>query len=442
MAKNQSRNHNALLRFLDDSPTPFHAVANVSARLQQAGYVAVDEVARWDLMLPGRYYFTRNESSLVAVNFNQPPDEHGFRLVGAHTDSPCLKVKPNAITRNNGYAKLALEVYGGALLGPWFDRGLGLAGRVSLSAAGKLQNRLIDINRPIGFIPSLAIHLEREVNNNRSINQQKELPAVLCRVADEKSTSQKSAATTPDFHQFLTAQLKRQYPRLAVDKILAFELCLYDCQGAEVVGLENEFIASARLDNLLSCYAGMEALVAARRKTNQLLVLNDHEEVGSASASGAEGPFLHSVLMRLCGDEAALARALGRSMLVSADNAHGVHPNYAHKHEPGHQPLLNDGPVIKVNSNQRYATNSETAALFRQVCERNRLPHQTIVVRSDMACGSTIGPITATRLGVRTVDIGVPQLGMHSIRELAGVADQHTLLAALKGFYEMPEWPF
>ena len=424
-----------LLEFLDASPTPFHAVANVAARLRAAGYAAVDEGARWDEALPDKCYFTRNGSSLVAVALSpdRPPAEHGFRLVGGHTDSPCLRVKPNAITHNNGYAKLAVEVYGGALLNPWFDRGLGLAGRVTLqTAAGAIENRLINIDKPLAFIPSLAIHLDRDANENRNINKQKELPAVLCRVTKK----------APDFERVLRAQLARQYRRLAVKTILAFELCLYDCQPAEVVGLKGEFIASARLDNLLSCHAGMEALLAARAKNNHILVLNDHEEVGSASASGADGPFLRDILMRLCGGEAALAGALSRSMLVSADNAHGVHPNYAHKHEPNHQPLLNDGPVIKVNSNQRYATNSETAALFRQVCERAGLPFQTIVVRSDMACGSTIGPITATRLGIRTADIGIPQLGMHSIRELAGVEDQHTLTAALKGFYEMRDWPF
>ena len=461
--KPQAKSIEPLLRFLNDSPTPFHAVTNVVARLRAAGYVAVDEGARWEQALPGKYYFTRNDSSLVAVNLNRRPDEHGFRLVGAHTDSPCLKIKPNAITHNNGYAKLAVEVYGGALLNPWFDRDLGLAGRVTLkTAAGKLENRLLTINRPIAFIPSLAIHLNRDVNDNRSINKQKELPAVLCRVPSKPSpktspktstkTSSKTSPTAPDFDRFLRTELKRQHRRLSLDKILAFELCLYDCQQAEIVGLENEFIASARLDNLLSCYAGMEALLTANstaknaggndNAANTVLVLNDHEEVGSVSTSGAEGPFLQSILQRLCGDQATLARALSRSLLISADNAHGVHPNYAHKHEPDHQPLLNDGPVIKVNNNQRYATNSETAALFRQICEQGGLPCQTIVVRSDMACGSTIGPITAARLGVRTVDIGVPQLGMHSIRELAGVKDQHTLLAALKGFYEMSEWPF
>lgn len=431
----------SLLNFLDASPTPFHAVENVAARLRAGGYVAVDEGDPWEQMLPGKYYFTRNDSALVAVSLNRPPAEHGFRLVGGHTDSPCLKVKPNGITHNDGYAKLAVEVYGGALLAPWFDRDLGLAGRVTVQTPKGLENRLINFDRPIAFIPSLAIHLDRGVNENRSINKQRELPAVLCRLAEVEKKE-----TAPDFDQVLQEQLALQYPQLAIDKILAFELSLYDRQRAEIVGLNQEFIASARLDNLLSCHAGMEALLAADQAdhANQVLVLNDHEEVGSTSTSGAEGPFLHAVLRRLCAGDATLARAVRHSMLISADNAHGVHPNYAHKHEPNHRPRMNDGPVIKMNSNQNYATNSETAALFRQVCTRACLPCQTIVVRSDMACGTTIGPITAAKLGIRTVDIGVPQLAMHSIRELAGAHDQQTLTAALRGFYELRDcdWPF
>lgn len=439
-----------LLRFLNDSPTPFHVVANVAARLHAAGYTAVDEGAAWSPPPSGKFYFTRNGSSLVAVNLNAAAAEHGFRLVGAHTDSPCLKVKPTAIACNHGYAKLAVEVYGGALLNPWFDRDLGLAGRVTVQTArGAQANCLLNINRPIAFIPSLAIHLDRQANDHRAINQQQHLPALLCRVAKTADAAADTAA--PILAEILMAELARQRHDLEITQILAHELSLYDCQPAQPVGLHNEFIAAARLDNLLSCYAGMQALVAAGARApqrnspppaNHVLALNDHEEIGSASAAGAAGPFLQAVLQRLCGDPICLTRALRHSMLISADNAHGVHPNYPTLHEPNHQPLMNAGPVIKVNSNQRYATNSETAALFRRVCARHNLPVQTIVVRSDMACGSTIGPITATKLGVRTLDIGVPQLGMHSIRELAGAQDQHTLSAALQGFYELPDWPF
>jgi len=312
---------------------------------------------------------------------------------------------------------------------------LSLAGRVTLRAStGRIENRLIDFARPLAFIPNLAIHLNRDANDNRGINAQNELPPLLCRLP--------TSARAPDFAHLLEAQLRSQYRELQIDAALAFELNLYDCQAAAVVGLENEFIASARLDNLLSCHAGADALLDAGDDNNTVLALNDHEEVGSVSSGGADGPFLRAVLRRLCDDDAALDRALCRSMLVSADNAHGVHPNYAHKHEPNHRPLINAGPVIKVNSNQRYATNSETAAVFRQVCERANLPCQTFAVRSDMACGSTIGPITAAKLGIRTVDIGVAQLGMHSIRELAGVQDAHALTAALKEFFATTDWPF
>ena len=240
----------------------------------------------------------------------------------------------------------------------------------------------------------------------------------------------------------MRSQLASEYPDLIVDTILAFELSLYDTQPASLVGLEHEFIASARLDNLLSCHGGLEALLNCRSNANQMLVLNDHEEVGSASTSGAEGPFLLSVIQRLCGSEEFSQQAISHSMMISADNAHGVHPNYADLHEPDHRPMINKGPVIKLNSNQRYATNSETEAMFKHLCQQHNLPCQVVVVRSDMGCGSTIGPITATRIGVRTIDIGVPQLGMHSIRELAGAEDQATLAAALTVFYETDDWYF
>jgi len=422
-----------LLKFLSHSPTPYHAVANSVSRLEKAGYQQLAEHDQWGSLKKGKFFVTRNDSSLIAFQLGSDPAKKGFRLVGAHTDSPCLKVKPNAISESEGYGRLAVDVYGGALLAPWFDRDLGLAGRVSYNdKQGKLRSTLINIDWPIAFIPSLAIHLDREVNDKRSINRQTDLPALLCSI-DKKA---------PDFSTLLMKQLKTECGIKSIGQILGFELNLYDLQPAAVVGLEQEFIASARLDNLLSCHAGLEALLGASGSGNPVVVLNDHEEVGSASTSGAEGPFLLSTLGRICGTDESLQRALSHSVLISADNAHGVHPNFADRHEPGHRPMINQGPVIKVNHNQRYATNSETEALFRQVCENGDLPVQTVVVRSDMGCGSTIGPITATRLGVRTVDIGVPQLGMHSVRELAGVADQEILVNALKSFFRLTPWPF
>ncbi len=419
-----------LIDFIARSPTPYHAVENLAVKLEQAGYERLYEHDTWS-PTPGKYYLSRNDSSLIAIKLSNSPARNGFRLIGAHTDSPCLKVKPNAISVNNGYAKLGVEVYGGALLNPWFDRDLGMAGRVTVGLKNSgIKNLLINIDHPIAFVPSLAIHLDRKANEHRSIDKQKHLPAVLCRTTME----------TMDFNSVLHQQLKKQHSHQAFESILGFELSLYDCQKPSLVGLNQEFIASARLDNLLSCHAAIEALLQSGNTSNQVVVLNDHEEVGSGSTSGADGPFLSSALSRLCGE--ALPQAISHSMLVSADNAHGVHPNYPEVHEPAHQPLINKGPVIKINHNQRYATNSETEAVFRSACEAAGVPCQSIVVRSDMGCGSTIGPITATRLGVRTVDVGVPQLAMHSVRELAGVQDAGYLCKALAGFLQYRAWPF
>ena len=426
-----------LLNYLKSSPTPYHAVANIVETLETAGYSRLHEREPWPNLTVGRYYLTRNDSSLIAFNMAQSPAEKGFRLIGAHTDSPCLKIKPNAITINNGYAKLGVEVYGGALLNPWFDRDLALAGRVTVQTKdGAIKHVLLNTNQPIAFIPSLAIHLDRGVNENRNINKQNHLPAVIYRI--DKST----ANHNQKFETLLKKWLKQQYPQLLPQKILAFELSLYDHQPPQRVGLNREFIASARLDNLLSCYAAVRALLDSDDNSNQVIALNDHEEVGSASTSGAQGPLLYSVLARICAGDENFHRAISHSMLVSADNAHGIHPNYPEVHEPAHQPLMNNGAVIKINHNQRYATNSETEAVFKAVCDDNNIPYQMVVVRSDMGCGSTIGPITATRLGVRTVDIGVPQLGMHSIRELAGSEDVVYLIKALTGFLAMKKWPF
>jgi len=419
-----------LLEFLRTSPTPFHAVANISQRLTAAGFVRLDERERWALHPGGRYLVTRNGSSLIAfVVGSGDPALNGVRLVGAHTDSPCLRLKPRPDVRRSGYLQLGVEVYGGALLNPWFDRDLSIAGRVSYSGAGgRLSHALVDFRDPVAVIPSLAIHLDREVNNQRSINAQKDLPPVLMRSGSE---------TDPPFTDLLLQRLRNEHPR--AEQVLDFELSLYDTQPPAVVGLQREFITGARLDNLVSCYVGMEAIAASRARFHGVLVCNDHEEVGSVSAPGAQGPFLRSVLKRVIGSGEEMHRTMATSLLVSADNAHGVHPNFADRHDEQHGPLLNGGPVIKVNASQRYASNSETAALFRQLCARVEVPVQSFVNRADLACGSTIGPITAAEIGVPTLDVGVPSFAMHSVREMAGARDPGYLLRALTAFYELEE---
>jgi aspartyl aminopeptidase len=417
-----------LLDFIQASPTPFHAVSTMRENFLAQGYAELEESDAWTLQPGGKYLVTRNDSSLIAFNLGkEAPEQAGMRMVGAHTDSPCLHIKPAPELCNKGYFQLGVEVYGGALLNPWFDRDLSIAGRVSYQdSQQKLRNTLLDFKRPVAIIPSLAIHLDREVNDSRSINAQKDLPPVLMQ-CDKNNT--------PDFRQLLLKELKQQTPDLDVAAVLDYELCLYDCQPPTLIGMEQDFIAAARLDNLLSCFVGMQSMLDTETLQNTLLVCSDHEEVGSASACGADGPFLASVLNRICGSYEALSRCIDHSWLISVDNAHGIHPNYADKHDNNHGPILNQGPVIKINANQRYATNSETSAMFRYLCEQTGVPVQSFVVRSDMACGSTIGPITASAIGVKTLDIGIPTFAMHSIRELAGARDSGHLHRVLTQFF-------
>jgi aspartyl aminopeptidase len=421
-----------LIDFLKASPTPFHATASLVQRLEGAGYQRLDEREPWHTEAGGRYYVTRNDSSIVAFKLGRlSPVIGGIRLVGAHTDSPCLRVKPQPELQRQGFWQLGVEVYGGALLAPWFDRDLSLAGRVTFRRDGKVESQLIDFKLPIAIIPNLAIHLNRTANEGWAINPQNELPPILAQVAGDER---------PDFRALLTDQLAREHG-LNADVVLDYELSFYDTQSAAVIGLNGEFIAGARLDNLLSCFAGLQALLNADGDETCLLICTDHEEVGSTSACGADGPMLEQVLQRLLPEGDDYVRSVQKSLLISADNAHGVHPNYAEKHDGNHGPKLNAGPVIKVNNNQRYATNSETAGFFRHLCMAEEVPVQSFVVRSDMACGSTIGPITAGHLGVRTVDIGLPTFAMHSIRELAGSQDLAHLVKVLTAFYASAELP-
>lgn len=413
-----------LLDFLQASPTPFHATSNMANLLQDKGFDLLDETESWQLK-PGKYLVTRNGSSIIAfVLGKKDPVETGIRMSGAHTDSPCLKVKPRPETYAQGYLQLGVEVYGGVLLNPWYDRDLSLAGRVTYQSRDKkIHNLLINFLDPIAIIPSLAIHLDREANKSRNINSQKDIPPILMQ-SDKQS-----------FEHLIKAQVKKQHPTVKVQKILGYELSFYDTNPASTIGIKREFIASARLDNLLSCYVGVQSLINADPGVTSLVVCNDHEEVGSASASGAEGPFLKDVLARIVPDMESRLRTIARSLLVSTDNAHGIHPNYSDRHDANHGPILNKGPVIKVNANQRYATNSETEGYFSLLCENNKIPYQKFINRTDMACGSTIGPITAKEIGIRTLDVGVPTFAMHSIRELAGSDDAWYLYKVLSAMF-------
>ena len=412
--------NDGLLGFLDASPTPFHATQNMSAMFENAGFEKLKEVEKWELKAGGRYFLTRNDSSVIA--FTYPKENKNYVMVGAHTDSPNLKLKPNPVIKEHGVVKFGVEPYGGLLLTPWFDRDLSLAGRVSfLDMQGSLQDILINVNKSIATIPSLAIHLDNKANKDKTVNKQTDVCPVL------------TTNDAFDFDSFLRWQLDRLgHPD--VKEIYASELSFYDTQKAAFVGLYDDFISSARLDNLLSCYVGMLSICSVDASKPMLFIASDHEEVGSESTSGAGGSFLENTLKRMFSDYDEYMNMTRTSIMISADNAHAIHPNFPTKHDSKHTPFINKGVVIKVNANQRYASNSTTISKFMDSVKSINEPLQHFVTRSDMGCGSTIGPITATRLGIETIDVGLPTLGMHSIRELAGCEDAHSLYKILVAF--------
>lgn len=415
-----------LLDFLATATTPFHAAAELERQCLTAGFQPFSEDARLEPGAPG--VVLRRGGSVIALRPGRGSLlESGLRMVGAHTDSPCLMLKPQPEQRSKGYLQLGIEVYGGALLNPWFDRDLSLAGRVSFrTTKGQVSTALLDFRKALAIVPSLAIHLDRDANANRSVNAQTQMAPLLGLDPGEAFT----------LRALLGQQLRDD--GVEFEEVLDYELCFYDVQPPAIIGLRDEFIASARLDNLLSCFTGLKALLAADGEQWSLLVCNDHEEVGSLSAFGAKGPLLGQFVASLLEDPAQMSRLMQSSMMISVDNAHGVHPSYPDKHDAGHGPMLNGGPVIKVNANQRYASSSDGAGLFRLLAGDVGVEVQTFAIRADMGCGSTIGPITAGELGVTTLDVGVPTFAMHSIRELAGSNDAWDLQRVLTAYFSRP----
>lgn len=408
-----------LLGFLDASPTPFHATQNMSLMLQNAGFIQLKEEEPWQLQKGQKYYVTRNDASVIAFTY---PKNSNYTMIGSHTDSPTLKLKPHPVIKEHGVVKFGVEPYGGLLLNPWFDRDLSLAGKVAyLDNQDQIQETLINVKKPIAIIPSLAIHLDRNANEERTINKQTDISPIL--------------STNEDFsmEEFLAWQLNQNEIQ-DIKSIYASELSFYATQKASFVGLRDDFIAAPRLDNLLSCYVSLVSICSVDSNEPMLLVASDHEEVGSESTSGAAGSFLENTLKRMYPNYDEYMKMIRTSILISTDNAHAVHPNYADKHDRNHSPLINQGTVIKINSNQRYASNTTTISRFMNIAQKAGEPYQQYVTRSDMGCGSTIGPITATRLGIETLDVGLPTYAMHSIRELAGSEDAYSLYKILLAF--------
>lgn len=417
-----------LLTFLAASPTPYHAVASAIGLLVPAGFRPLAEHDAWDALTPGRYYVAHEGSALVAFIVPDAP-VHGFRIVGAHTDSPNLRLKPKPEYVKEGYQQLGVEVYGGALLNSWLDRDLGLAGRVMLRGDGQgFDARLVRFDQPRLRVPQLAIHLDRDVNDKGLLlNKQEHLAPVLGLASSGEA----------DLRTLVASSLG-----IAAGEIVHLDLMLYDTLAPARGGAHDEFFFSARLDNLAMCHASVVSIAGVSAADGGLcpvVALFDHEEVGSQSATGAESHFLPRVLERLSRrggrtyDEH--ARTLARSLCLSADMAHAVHPNYESRHEPRHKPMLNGGPVLKVNAQQRYATSARTATLVEDLCRRLDIPLQQYVNRTDLPCGTTIGPITSTLLGIPTADVGNPMLSMHSCREMAGAKDPVLMERLMGGFF-------
>jgi aspartyl aminopeptidase len=416
-----------LAAFLDASTTPYHAVSEIARRLTAAGFRAFREQDAWQVEPGTRGYVVRAGGSIVGFEVGtRPPADAGFVLIGAHSDSPNLRLKPLPDLSCLGYRQLSVEVYGGVLLSTWLDRDLSIAGRV-VFANGKSE--LIDLKRVVCRIPNLAIHLNRDVNSaGLVLNAQTHLLPVLGLESEGGG-----------FAELLAEGLGSTASSGArPEDVLGFDLCLYDTQRAAFAGHKQAFLFSSRLDNLASCHAALRALLGAAPdpEATRVIAIYDHEEVGSQSASGARSLFLSDLLARLArgispADESALPRAISRSLLVSADMAHAVHPNYADKHDKQHRPRLGAGPVIKVNVNQSYASDGPAVAAFTAACRAVGVDAQHFSSRNDTPCGSTIGPISAARLGVRAVDVGNPMLSMHSCREMAASSDVAPMVRVL-----------
>ncbi|HEB77958.1 MAG TPA: M18 family aminopeptidase [Methylothermaceae bacterium] len=429
------RQAEGLLRYIDAAPSPWHAAAVLGEWLETEGFICLNEAESWHLDAGGRYYLLRDDSSLIAFSIGQAPlEQAGFRIVGAHTDSPGLRLKPNAPHAADPLVRLGVEIYGSPILATWTDRDLSLAGRVALRCEPPAVC-LVDFETPLLRLPNLAIHMNRKVNEDGlKLDKHKELPLLLGALQEELPPSQQ-------FRGLLAERLDCD-----PEAILGWELNVYDTQKGAFWGAEQEFVASARLDNLASCHAAVSALIATEENdATCICALFDHEEVGSESFKGAAGALLQDCLVRIAAalglDAAAQRRASAGSMLLSADMAHAYQPNFPQAYDEHHKVVVNGGPVIKTNANLRYTGDAFAEALFIGWCEEAQVPWQRYVHRSDIPCGSTIGPLVSARLGLRSLDIGNPLWAMHSIRESAGVLDYAWMIQVLERFFACPRLP-
>ena len=430
---------NRLLKFLDASPVNFLAARNIACELEQNGYRRLDpQQPLGELKAGDKVYVTKNDSSVYAFHLGRKPlAETGFHMICAHSDSPTFRVKPHAeMTGEGGLVRLNTEVYGGPILSTWFDRPLTLAGRVIVRGKDAMspETMLMHVRRPLLQISNLAIHFNRQVNDGVKLSKQKDMLPLLGLINDELEQGNL-------LMNVIVEELSKQRP-VSHEDILDFDLYLADTQPACTFGVHDEFISSGRLDDLSMCFAGLEALIAAPESdTTQVLAIFDNEETGSQTKQGAGSPFLASMLMRIArqqsGSEEAYWQAVERAFMISADNAHAVHPNYAEKYDPTNHPMLGGGPAIKFNASQKYASDAVSAAIFAEICRKAGVPCQRFVNHSDVAGGSTLGNILASTVPLRGVDMGNAILGMHSCRETGSVADHAYCVRAFTEFYSL-----
>ena len=422
-------NSNSLIDFLKYSSSPFHVVDNTAKILENNGFNRLNIKNKWELKENSKYYVTKNDSAIIAFTTGKKSElSEGLKIVGAHTDSPSIKIKPKPEFEDEDYyLKLNTEVYGGPILNTWFDRPLTLAGRVSVLKDENLENININFKDPLMIIPNLAIHLNRDINKGQKIDKQKDLIPIM-----------KTLDQNEDIENYLMNLIAEKLEVNSSD-ILDFDLYLRDTEDPIVMGSEKEFLNAGQIDDLGMAHAGIRALTESNNNSFKLLVLFDNEEIGSNTDVGADSPLLSNLIERIVysldGNRVDFLQIIENTFMISADMAHAVHPNYSEKHDPTNKPVINNGPVIKISSNRRYTTDSYSGGYIKKLCDENDIPYQNFVNNSNERGGSTIGPLNLRHLGVKSVDIGNPVLSMHSIRELYGLKDHELVIDLLTAFY-------
>lgn len=422
-----------LLQFLNSSPTAFHAAAELKKELRQSGYKELDPSQRWNLKEGGKYFLSRNKSAVIAFITGEDFLNQGFRMISSHTDSPALKIKPDPIIKKDGYYLLNTEIYGGPILNTWFDRDLSLAGKVVLKDDNSfgLKEELIDFKEKLAVIPNLAVHLNKDINKKGKIDKKKDLRALITQSINGEGNNK--SLMLKDLIAEFTAHKK--------EDILEAELYLYPTEKAEFTGRKQEFISAGCQDNLSMVHSTLKALTASASKPwTQMAIFYDNEEIGSTTPQGADSPFAGNIIERIIYNLGAQKEdyysIIEKSFLLSADMAHALHPNFSEEYDQNNRPILNKGPVIKYNANLKYTTNASTAAVLIDLMEKNNISYQYYTNRSDKKGGSTIGPIAATQLGIKSMDLGNPLLAMHSTRELGGSSDHAEMIKLMSLFYQ------